>query len=316
MNLDFLTNENVNARRMLNIGCGRRYHCDWTNLDLGESDPDVITHDVTKGLPFESSVFSAVYHSHLLEHLEPFQGRALTHECFRVLKPGGVLRIVVPDLECIARLYLETHSHALSGDETAKVNYNWMKLELLDQLVRKTSGGRMGRYMTSREIKNSDFVRGRVGDEMSLCQSHVVSKRFKGQSVYERLAKTTLAVRKKVTREMVRLLLGREAKQALDEGLFRNEGEVHRWMYDEFSLRELTEAIGFVDFKVCLASESGIAEYSNYELDAVDGVARKPDSIFVECRRPVPVSGAKAPQDTQPDLCVVESACNISSEDC
>ena len=294
MNLDLLTNEQSTSPRMLNIGCGRRYHRDWVNIDLEASDPAVIRHDVTKGLPFERCKFSAVYHSHVLEHLEPNQGRSLIHECFRVLKPGGILRIVVPDLECIARLYLETHSRALSGDEASKVNYNWMKLELLDQLVRKSSGGRMGRYMASREIKNSEFVRARVGDELSICQTQAQDPSPQPRSFYQRIAKSTLDVRKKITREVVRLVLGAEAKRAFDEGMFRNQGEIHRWMYDRFSLRELTESIGFVDFKVCAADESGIENYSTYELDSVGELVRKPDSIFVECRRPAPIPASVA----------------------
>ena len=70
---------------LLNIGCGRRYHEDWLNLDLETSDPSVICHDVNKGLPFEEGRFSAVYHSHILEHLEPIEGRKLIEECYRCL---------------------------------------------------------------------------------------------------------------------------------------------------------------------------------------------------------------------------------------
>ena len=156
--------------KLLNIGCGRRYHRAWTNIDLESFDEEVDQHDITQGLPYGENRFDAVYHSHVLEHLDPRDGEQLLSECFRVLRPGGILRVVVPNLEQIAILYLGYHKKAWEGDEQAAINYNWMKLELLDQLVRSQSGGAMGRYMAGDEIKNSGFVRSRVGDEFSRCQ--------------------------------------------------------------------------------------------------------------------------------------------------
>lgn len=268
----------------LNIGCGRRYHRDWTNLDLEANDPSVIRHDVTRGIPFDEHQFDAVYHSHILEHLRPEQGRQLVAECFRVLKPGGVLRMVVPDLERIARLYLQTHQQAWTGDEASSIDYNWIKLELLDQLVREKSGGRMGKYMASRKIRNSEFVHSRVGDEYSVCQQPIVATDRK-RSLTERLAESTFGFRKRMARRFVRWTMGRNAVSAFDEGLFRSEGEIHRWMYDRFSLRDLCQNAGFVEFRVCQADESRIDGFAEFELDAVNGQVRKPDSIFVECKK-------------------------------
>jgi predicted SAM-dependent methyltransferase len=57
-------------------------------------------------LPFPDGSASAVYASHLLEHLYPEQGRQLIGEALRVLASGGILRIVVPDLGSIIREYL------------------------------------------------------------------------------------------------------------------------------------------------------------------------------------------------------------------
>lgn len=66
----------------------------------------IIVHDVRKPLPFPDSTFVAVYASHLLEHLFLQEAKTLLSECFRVLKPGGVLRVVVPDLRAIILEYL------------------------------------------------------------------------------------------------------------------------------------------------------------------------------------------------------------------
>ena len=289
MNRKIAETRNATLPSLLNIGCGRRYHRDWVNLDLDSTDPAIIRHDVTRGVPFEPSQFEAVYHSHLLEHLRPEQGEGLIHECFRVLKPGGILRIVVPDLERIARLYLETHEQAWDGDAESVVNYNWMKLELLDQMVREKSGGRMGRYMAKRDLKNSEFVRSRVGDELSICQS-TESPSSQGRSFLRRMINLTFAFRVQMIRRMVRWTLGRESERAFDIGLFRSQGEVHLWMYDRFSLRKLCEGIGFVNIRVCRADDSRIENYASFDLDTVDGQIRKPDSIFVECEKPASVA--------------------------
>lgn len=60
--------------------------------------PDIFIHDVRKPLPFASESFSAIYSSHMLEHLYSSEAEKVLRECLRVLRPGGVLRIMVPDL--------------------------------------------------------------------------------------------------------------------------------------------------------------------------------------------------------------------------
>jgi SAM-dependent methyltransferase len=62
---------------------------------------DIVIHDLRKPLPFPDNSFCAVYGSHVLEHLYLEQAKRLLKECLRVLQPGGVLRLVVPDLQAI-----------------------------------------------------------------------------------------------------------------------------------------------------------------------------------------------------------------------
>lgn len=282
------TNNPNNAPKLLNVGCGRRFHPAWTNIDLESYDPNVAEHDITKGLPYGDNQFDAVYHSHVLEHLEPRDGEKLLSECYRVLRPGGVLRIVVPNLEQIATLYLNYHREAWAGETGAAVNYKWMKLELLDQLVRSQSGGTMGPYMVGDEIKNSGFVRSRVGDEFSRCQDmgkgrDTLPKRE--IKLRERISNRLTNAKLGITRWVIRRLMGKEALRCFEEGLFRNQGEIHRWMYDRFSLKTLCTDRGFTDFKVQSATGSSIEGYESFELDSANGNVRKPDSLFVECRK-------------------------------
>lgn len=272
--------ENSKQPRRLNIGCGRRFHADWVNVDLVPSDESVQACDISKGLPFDDGHFDAVYHSHVLEHLSPDAGRSLLTECWRVLKPGGVVRVVVPDLEQIASLYLQKHQQAWNGDGKP-TDYQWMKLELLDQMVRSRSGGEMGRYIVDDSIEDKAFAKQRFGHEFGLCATRSQTAEEPSTRL-NKLADRWSDFKNKMAHRCVRWLLGREAEVALEESLFRQQGEIHRWMYDRFSLRELLGASGFEGFQVQGAQESQIDRFVDFQLDSYNGDVRKPDSIFVE----------------------------------
>ncbi|MDG2013316.1 MAG: methyltransferase domain-containing protein [Pirellulaceae bacterium] len=266
--------------RFLNVGCGAHFHPGWCNIDLVANHPDVIEYDIRGGLPFADNSFDAAYHSHVLEHLTPTQGEALILECHRVIRPGGVLRVVVPDLEQISRIYLRMLGDAWEGNSTAEKNYEWMKLELLDQMVRHQSGGLMGPYMVDSNKTNADFVRSRIGSELESCQSQSMPAPNKTN-----LRDWWSKQKQQVATWTVSLLMGREQATAFQEGLFRQQGEIHRWMYDRLSLKKLCEQCGFSDFQIHQADASSIEEFASYQLDSHKTRVRKPDSLFVECRK-------------------------------
>ena len=74
---------------------------------FGHWPPSTKVHDLTKGIPHPDGSVDVVYSSHMLEHLTREQGENLLKECHRVLKPGGLLRVIVPDMERLSRAYLE-----------------------------------------------------------------------------------------------------------------------------------------------------------------------------------------------------------------
>lgn len=88
----------------LHLGSGRFNKEGWVNVDLIGA-PVEVAWNVTRRLPFPDGCADAVFHEHLLEHLPLEQGLALLRECYRVLQPGGILRIVVPDAGSYARSY-------------------------------------------------------------------------------------------------------------------------------------------------------------------------------------------------------------------
>jgi len=61
--------------------------------------------DLCKPLPFPDDSVDAIFSSHVLEHLFMDEVERLIDQCYRVLRPGGICRVVVPDLEKIMRLY-------------------------------------------------------------------------------------------------------------------------------------------------------------------------------------------------------------------
>ena len=66
--------------------------------------------DITKGLPYTNGSVDVIYASHVLEHLYRDDALRLLNECKRVLKPDGIIRLVLPDLKKIASDYLADES--------------------------------------------------------------------------------------------------------------------------------------------------------------------------------------------------------------
>lgn len=92
----------------LDIGCGAAKKQGFHGVDLAPFPCVDTVCDVTKGLPFASGTVDEIYASHFMEHLGDQEVLPFLRECHRVLKPGGAMEILVPDLEYAARLFLET----------------------------------------------------------------------------------------------------------------------------------------------------------------------------------------------------------------
>jgi predicted SAM-dependent methyltransferase len=261
-------------KKYLNLGCGKRY-CkkNWVNLDFVSISPSVKKHNLLKGIPYPDNSFELVYHSHVLEHFTQAEGRQFIKECYRVLKPGGVIRVVVPDLEQIARMYLEALSKARKGSKKWKANYEWMLLELLDQMSRNQSGGEMAKYLLNRDTSNKDFLIKRCGQEIE-------------NTIKESKNKPYLVKLKLKVRDFFHFLL-KGKLDFLETGYFRHQGEVHQWMYDSFSLSQLLKEAGFIKIKKRCATSSYNKKWKTFNLDTdYKGVVFKPDSLYMEAIRP------------------------------
>jgi hypothetical protein len=70
-------------------------------------NPDILVHNLKKTLPFSNNSIWAIYACHVLEHLYLQESKNLLRECYRVMEPDGIIRIVVPDLRAIVLKYSE-----------------------------------------------------------------------------------------------------------------------------------------------------------------------------------------------------------------
>jgi predicted SAM-dependent methyltransferase len=275
------------TKRLLNLGCGGRFHPDWENLDFSPIAPSVRAHDLRKGIPFPDESFDVVYHSHVLEHFPKGDAPVFLRECHRVLKQGGVIRVAVPDLERIARMYLRALEKASQGAIGWNENYDWMLLELYDQAVRETSGGSCYEYLRQDPIRNWEFIHERFGAEAVAAREAARKKGVAQQNKTElfrvKWSYISHNVWKVCRNKLIGAILRREELEALQVGWFRRGGEVHLWMYDGYSLAKLLLREGFFDPSVRTATESQIPHWAQYCLDnEPDGRAYKPDSLYME----------------------------------
>ena len=271
---------------LVNLGCGGTYHQAWINLDLEPPTPEVRTWDLRRGIPLAPGSVDAVYLSHVLEHLSRSDAKAVLQDALRVLRKGGVIRVVVPDLELQCREYLAALEAVVHAEPGAEARDEWMRLELLDQMVRTRVGGDLLEHILAAPPAQRDFIRSRIGAEAEVFwkqPEEVAGARLSRPGLMHRLPRW---IRRKLAAAAVRVIAGPTAVAAFQEGLFRNSGEVHRWMYDRVSLDRLLRDTGFASYRVVDAWTSGISSFAQYELDAAGQQVRKPDSIFVEAIKP------------------------------
>ncbi|CAN5782583.1 hypothetical protein BH10CHL1_BH10CHL1_38090 [soil metagenome] len=116
--------------KYLNVqyGCGLSAPANWLNFDAsptlliqripvigsiltrnGPLFPSTVQFgDIVRGLPIKEQSCSAIYCSHILEHLSLADCRIALKNTYNYLKPGGLFRFVLPDLEQLANTYLQS----------------------------------------------------------------------------------------------------------------------------------------------------------------------------------------------------------------
>ncbi|MDD5712144.1 MAG: methyltransferase domain-containing protein [Smithellaceae bacterium] len=169
--------------KILNLGCGTKtsnspevINIDWSiylrlrkvnilrpvvplfikgeRLERFKSLPDnIMVHNLAKGIPFDSDSIDVVYHSHMLEHLDRDVAIKFLMEVKRVLKRGGIHRIVVPDFEKACSAYV-AHIESCETDPTEFRKHDSYIAPLLEQSVRKEACGASQQTPLHRFVEN------------------------------------------------------------------------------------------------------------------------------------------------------------------
>ncbi len=263
------------ADRRLNLGCGTKHHPAWTNVDFDPDDPAVLRADFREALPFPEASFEVVYHSQVLEHLPRSQALPFLRECHRVLAPGGRLRVVVPDLEGLVLEYQKWLTVNLQQpDPVSESNYEWILVELFDQMTRDQSGGEMSQYLAHLEGEPKAYVESRIGN---------LGRYLKGSTPFQRRPKR-IRIRRLFAR-VLNVMAGILGGERYRVGTFRQSGEVHRWMYDRYSLGRLLGQAGFQEVETLSPMESRISGWGEFGLDQDDRGIFDPAALFMEGRK-------------------------------
>lgn len=127
-----MLSEDVSVRvrqKRLNLGCGNHTPDHWINVDYSigarcaklpffspinrrlrlfniDWRNDITVHDLRRRFPWKDNEIDAIYTSHTLQHFRRADAQEFVRECYRVLKPGGILRVIVPDLRRLVDAYL------------------------------------------------------------------------------------------------------------------------------------------------------------------------------------------------------------------
>ncbi|MCL5784308.1 MAG: methyltransferase domain-containing protein [Patescibacteria group bacterium] len=166
----------------INLGCGTNAPERWENFDsslglflarhglqklfgrlhliTGEQanvqwPHNVRRRNVTKGLPYADGSVDAAHSSHMLEHLYLPQAAQLLGEVRRVLRPGGVLRLAVPDLRSEAETYLKSEEPDVADEFLRGLGMKGTLLEVPDLC------SAVQKYLSSAKSDAADeFLRG------------------------------------------------------------------------------------------------------------------------------------------------------------
>ena len=271
--------------KYLNIACGNIYIKDknWTNIDFTTNSPDVIKADLLKGLPFDNQTFDVVYSSHFIEHIPKNAVNFFLTECYRVLKPKGVIRLITPDLEFLSKEYI---NHYENNDHEKR---NFICELMLDQCVRLNSGGNLAilinQIKTSDNIELKAYVSNVLGED--IFEEVYISKKNSLIKVIERVKKDPKIILNIFSLLWIRIIVHLLPKSFRNTNIsLASIGEKHMWIYDCSSLSIFLKSVSFSETTKTTFDRTIFKEYIFKDLDAKNTSPRKGiHQLFIEARK-------------------------------
>lgn len=87
----------------LHLGCGIRKFPGWKHFDIGDYE-HLDGHDIIN-LPYPDNSVDLIYSSHTLEYFDRNEIIEVLNKWYKILKPGGIIRLAVPNFEAMVKLY-------------------------------------------------------------------------------------------------------------------------------------------------------------------------------------------------------------------
>jgi predicted SAM-dependent methyltransferase len=113
--------------RRLQIGAGQARHDGWLNTDI-EAGEGLAYLDASKRFPLADNSFHYVASEHVIEHLSYEEGKVMLAESYRVLAPGGKIRIATPNLLRFIELFQKNRNEAAANFAAGKLAWHeWPK---------------------------------------------------------------------------------------------------------------------------------------------------------------------------------------------
>lgn len=259
----------------LNLACGSKLiqSSQWINIDFSSPLDGVKSCNILRGLPYTNSSFDLIYSAQFVEHLTLPQLSFVLQECHRVLKPNGIIRLVTPDLEELTSQYLRCLKEVRNQPDSKILSeqYNWIRLEIFDQVVRDVSGGEMSTFLSNISQECNEFVLKRLGYSHD---NDKVSNHQKKKSIAKRIQSKSM--------RLLEDCFLRVLPKNYRIGSFRNSGEVHRFLHDEHSLTTELRLNGFSNVARMSHDTSFSPDWHLNNLDIIDNKIDGPFSLILE----------------------------------
>ncbi len=272
----------------INLACGSVFldNSNWLNFDYASSSKAVKKANLLKRLPLKREIADLVYSSHFLEHIPYLKVTDFLNEILRILKPGGRVRLVLPDLENMANTYVNLRK---LGDHQKA---DFLVLEMIDQCVRNIVGGQLGVFY-SKIKKHPDqyksmikFIRERTGEDL---KAYSFQKKLNYNFFIKNASSILAAIVRRFQRYWIKIFTLALPSTFRNQNIsFAGIGERHHWIWDFYSLKKVLDSVGFVDVKRVSANTSIIKDFPFYPLDVDD--KSKPrkgaESMYIEATKP------------------------------